>query len=223
MRKRVRQREIEGGTHSGREYVCSYKLVCLVQNWFKAPGHRKKATLHSRHVPETSSRGSTIAIQQRQMQTPKWVCSVLQCPTWQSATYSTSIAPNALPLLLLLISHLIHPFSFSASFTQSHISTFNLCIFFSPTHAFLVCHLFFTFTVHHVPVLHSDLLSFYCKTQVRDADLIWSKNITRPSDVTFVTKIWSFHNNHTAVTTTGIEKVRKGALQVALLFKALLF
>lgn len=88
--------ERETVEESARACVCvrSCSLVCLVQNWFKAPGHRKKATLHSRHVPETSSRGSTIAIQQRRLQTPKWVCSVLQCPTWQSATYSAPLAPN---------------------------------------------------------------------------------------------------------------------------------
>lgn len=77
-----------------RKCVCSCSLVCLVQNWFRAPGHRKTTALHSRHVCEASSRGSTIAIQQRRLQTPKWVCSVLQCPAWQSATYSASSAPN---------------------------------------------------------------------------------------------------------------------------------
>lgn len=91
-----RERERDSGGECSCLCVCvrSCSLVCLVQNWFKAPGHRKKATLHSRHVPETSSRGSTIAIQQRRLQTPKWVCSVLQCPTWQSATYSAPLAPN---------------------------------------------------------------------------------------------------------------------------------
>lgn len=92
MSKREGQRGKERNT--GRECVCSCALVCPVQSWFKAPGHRKKTALHSRHVPVTSSRGSTIAIQQRQLQTPKWVCSVLQCLTWHSATDSSSLAPN---------------------------------------------------------------------------------------------------------------------------------
>lgn len=112
------KRKRERGRNSGGECVCSCSLVCLVQNWFKAPGHRKKATLHSRHVPETSSGGSTIAIQQRRLQTPKWVCSVLQWPTWQSATYSTSLAPNMPPPSRCYFSILSSssPFSFSASF-----------------------------------------------------------------------------------------------------------
>lgn len=115
------ERVSETERNSGRECVCSCSLVCLVQNWFKAPGHRKKATLHSRHVPETSSRGSTIAIQQRRLKTPKWVCSVLHCPTWQSATYSTSLAPRWYFSLLSSSSS----FSFSASCSPS-VSHLNL-------------------------------------------------------------------------------------------------
>lgn len=128
----------EGGREREKQWervcVCSCSLVCLVQNWFKAPGHRKKATLHSRHVPETSSRGSTIAIQQRRLQTPKWVCSVLQCPTWQSATYSTSPAPNmpSHPLLLLFLYSLFYFMFFFLSVHQSPISTFSLTVFLAP-------------------------------------------------------------------------------------------
>lgn len=114
----IRKREKQWG----RVHVCvcahSCALVFLVQNWFKAPGHRKKGTLHSRHVLQTSSRGSTIAIQQCRLQTPKWVCSVLQCPTWQSATYSASVAPNIPPPPLCCVSILTSSSSlfFSASF-----------------------------------------------------------------------------------------------------------
>lgn len=123
--------------------MCSCSLVCLVQNWFKAPGHRKKATLHSRHVPETSSRGSTIAIQQRRLQTPKWVCSVLQCPTWQSATYSTSLAPNMPSPSCCYFSILSSSSSFfflSASFIQSHSHLYlqYYCLSLPHTPAFLV-------------------------------------------------------------------------------------
>lgn len=156
MRKKVRER------NSGRECVCSCSLVCVVQNWFKAPGHRKKAALHSRHVPETSSRGSTIAIQQRRLQTLKWVCSVLQCPTWQSATYSTSRTLNMPPPPCCHFSTLSSSSSFSVSasisLSVSHIHLQSYRISLLHAHAFLVrpcilssCHLLFTFTDHHCP------------------------------------------------------------------------
>ena len=119
--------------------MCSCWLVCLVQNWFKAPGHRKRAALYSGHVPETSSRGSTIAIQQRRLPTPKWVCSVLHCPTWQSATYSTSPAPNMPPppppLLYSLFQFI--PSLPPLSFCLAHISTFSLSS--SPPHSCISC------------------------------------------------------------------------------------
>lgn len=131
------EKKSESGRNSGRECVCSCSLVCLAQNWFKAPGHRKKATLYSRHVLETSSRGSSIAIQQRQLQTPKWVCSVLQCPTWQSATCSTSLAPNTLPLLLLLLYFLFQfiPFSLCLFQSVSLASLLSIMLYFSPPHS----------------------------------------------------------------------------------------
>lgn len=56
------EKESEGERNSGGECVCSCSMVCRVQNWFKASGHRKRAALHSRHVPETSSRGSTLPL-----------------------------------------------------------------------------------------------------------------------------------------------------------------
>lgn len=150
------EKESERERNSGRECVCSCSLVCLVQNWFKAPGHRKKAALHSRHVPETSSRGSTIAIQQRRLQTPKWVCSVLQCPTWQSATYSTSLAPNmpspSCCYFSILSSSLSFPFSasFSLSVANLHLQSYRISL--PHTHPFLVCPM--RFISHLSPFLY---------------------------------------------------------------------
>lgn len=120
-----------------RKCVCS-SLVCLVQNWFRAPGHRKTTTLHSRHVCEASSRGSTIAIQQRWLQTPKWVCSVLQCPAWQSATYSASSAPNIPPPLLLLHSVMLSILPFSVSFSLASQPSQSWCDSLLHTLTFLV-------------------------------------------------------------------------------------
>lgn len=153
-----------------------------MQNWFKAPGHRKKATLHSRHVPETSSRGSTIAIQQRRLQTPKWVCSVLQCPTWQSATYSTSLAPNMPsppPAATYLFSRPVHPFSFSGS----------LCRSVSRVH--LQSYLFLTFTVHHDRLLRSDwgLSFFIARSRHIDQKLLQGWQMC-----SFGSKMFNFHN-----------------------------
>lgn len=124
MRKKVWER------NSGGECVCSCSLMCLVQNWFKASGHRKRATLHSRHVPKTSSRGSTIAIEQPRLQTPKWVCSVLQCPTWQSATYSTSLAPNMPSPSCCYFSIFSSSSSLSASFSLT--SPLSVLVYFCP-------------------------------------------------------------------------------------------
>lgn len=83
MRKKVRETEAEW------ECVHSCSLVCRLQNWFKAPGHRKGAALHSRHVPASSSRGSSVAIERPRLQGPKWVCFVSQWSTWWSTAYST--------------------------------------------------------------------------------------------------------------------------------------
>lgn len=168
-----------------RVCVCAHSclLVCLVQNWFKAPGHRKKGTLHSRHVLETSSRGSTIAIQQCRLQTPKWVCSVLQCPTWQSATYSASVAPNIPSPSCCYFSILTSSSSFfflPHSLNHPNISTFILTSF-SPSHScipYMSMHftLLSPFLYIHNPsytvqLLCSDwILSFYCKVQERDAE-----------------------------------------------------
>lgn len=162
MRKKVRER------NSGVECVCSCSLVCLVQNWFKASGHRKRATLHSRHVPETSSRGSTIAIEQPRLQTPKWVCSVLQCPTWQSATYSTSLAPNMPSPSCCYFSIFSSSSSLSASFSLT--SPLSVLVYFCPplcmsvlfAHVFylLFCHLFLAFIGHRVQLLCSDCFVF---------------------------------------------------------------
>lgn len=132
--------------------VCAHapscSSVCLVQNWFKAPGHRKKAAQHSRHVPETSSRGSTVAIHQCRLQTPKWVGSVLQCPAWQFATYSAPLAlnlsatppptpatsPFSLPVHLIL--------SLPHSFSHACVSIFILAVF-------LVTHFLHVYAFHH--------------------------------------------------------------------------
>lgn len=133
-------RESEWEGNSGRKHVCSCPLVCLVQNWFKAAGHRKEAALHSGHVPETSSRGSTIAIQQHRLQTPKWVCSVLQSPTWQFATCSTSPAPLPAPAASSVL-----------FLSVTHLYTFTI----SPSRSSFSHHFFLTFTVHPVTMLWS--------------------------------------------------------------------
>lgn len=133
-------RESEWEGNSGRKRVCSCPLVCLVQNWFKAAGHRKEAALHSGHVPETSSRGSTIAIQQHRLQTPKWVCSVLQSPTWQFATCSTSPAPLPAPAASSVL-----------FLSVTHLYTFTI----SPSRSSFSHHFFLTFTVHPVTMLWS--------------------------------------------------------------------
>lgn len=125
----------------GGKCVRSCPPVCRVQNWFKAPGHRKRTALHSRHVPVSSSRGSTIAIEWPRLQTPKWVCFVLQWSTWRSATCSTFQALDRLSCCCFIF-----------------LALLRLCVFWTPALG-VASALYFSFLVRVISLQLSTILT----------------------------------------------------------------